>query len=85
MKYGDFSTHCGKYLDLLMDIRNGKYMGDDGQLSKEFFDFVSELEKEMNEAFENSSLPEKPDHKKINALILRVNEMVVMGKMGMSE
>ena len=78
LRNGDFSTYCGKYLDLLMDIRNGKYMGEDNQLIPQFFEMVNDLEKEMQLAFEESTLPEKPDAEKINALLYRVNEMIVL-------
>lgn len=77
---GDFSTYCGKYLDLLMDIRNGKYMGKDGQMIPEFFALVDKLEAEMLKAFEHTSLPEKPDRDKINKLICSVNEKIVRGE-----
>lgn len=78
LRKGEFSTYCGKYLDLLMDIRNGKYMGEDNQLIPQFFEMVDYLEKEMQLAFEESTLPEKPDAEKINALLYRVNEMIVL-------
>jgi predicted nucleotidyltransferase len=80
LKYGDFSTYCDKYLDLLMDIRNGKYMGEDGQMIPEFFALVDRLEAEMEEAFEHTALPEKPDREKINKLIYKVNEKIVRGE-----
>jgi predicted nucleotidyltransferase len=77
LKYGDFSTHCGKYLDLLMDIRSGKYMGENGQMVPEFFALVDKLELEMKESFECTLLPDKPNEEKINKLVCYVNEKVV--------
>jgi predicted nucleotidyltransferase len=80
LKYGDFSTYCDKYLDLLMDIRNGKYMDENGQMTPEFFALVNKLEAEMDEAFACTTLPEKPNMDKINKLILYANEKVVLGE-----
>lgn len=80
LKYGDFSTYCEKYLDLLMDIRNGKYMGEDGQMTPEFTALVDRLEAEMEAAFAITKLPEKPNREKINELICYVNEKIVRGE-----
>ena len=77
LKTGDFCTFCEEDHDLLMDIRNGKYMGPDKQMTPEFFALVDRLEEEMNEAFEHTSLPDKPDTEKINELICYVNEKVI--------
>lgn len=80
LETGTFSTYCNKYLELLMDIRNGKYMGDDGQMTPRFFTLVDTLESKMEVAFKTTSLPEKPDMNKINDLICYVNEKVVRGE-----
>lgn len=79
LRTGDFCTYCAEDHDLLMDIRNGKYMGEDGQMTPEFFAMVDALEKEMDEAFENTTLPDKPDYDAINKLVCSVNEKVVLG------
>lgn len=76
---GTFSTHCEKYLPLLMDIRNGKYMGEDGQMTKEFFDMVNELNNQMKLSFERTELPARPDMDKINDIICNVGEQIVTG------
>ena len=74
---GDFCTYREKDHKLLMDIRNGKYMSEDGQMLPEFKKMIDELEKEMDEAFANTSLSEKPDFDKINDLVCQINEMVI--------
>lgn len=63
--------------DLLMDIRNGKYLDDNSQPIPEFYEMVDDLEKRLDYDKENTSLPEKPDYKKINELIMSVNERIV--------
>ena len=77
LETGTFHTFCEKDHDLLMDIRSGKYAGADGQLSNEFFDMVDDLEKKMNKAAEVTSLPDKPDLKKIEDFLVEINEHVV--------
>lgn len=77
LKTGTFCTYRAIDHDLLMDIRNGKYMGKDGQLTPEFFAMVDALEKEMNEAFETSVLPDKPDKQKIDDFVYSVQERII--------
>jgi hypothetical protein len=76
LRTGDFCTYCADEHDLLMDIRNGRYMGADGQMTSEFFKMVDELEKEMNDAFAVTALDEKPDYAKINDFVYRINEQI---------
>lgn len=66
-------------LDYLMDIRNGKYLDEDGHPIEGFYDIVNEFEQRMNYAAKNSSLPEKPNYKAINELRMAINEKVVLG------
>lgn len=63
--------------DLLMDIRNGKYLDENKQPISEFYEMVDEYEKRMEYAKKNTSLPDKPDYKAINEFVASVNERVV--------
>ena len=65
--------------DLLMDIRNGKYLDNNRQPIPEFFEMVDELEKRLEYDKNNTSLPEKPNYKEINEFVASVNERVVKG------
>lgn len=65
--------------DLLMSIRNGKYLDNNRQPIPEFFEMVDEYEKKMQYAKENTDLPEKPDYKKIQEFVMDINERVVRG------
>ena len=71
-------TYREKEHDLLMNIRNGKYLDGDNQPVPEFFELVDELEKRLAYAKENTSLPETPDYKRINEFMASVNERVVL-------
>ena len=72
-------TFRSKEHDLLMSIRNGKYLDDNRQPIPEFFEMVDEYEKKMQYAKDNTDLPEKPDYKKIQEFVMDVNERVVRG------
>lgn len=66
-------TYREKEHDLLMDIRNGKYLDDEHQPIPEFFEMVDEFEKRLEYAKKNTSLPKDPDYKKINEFVADVN------------
>lgn len=80
LERGEINTYREKEHDLLMDIRNGKYLDDNRQPIPEFFEMVDEYEKKMEYAKEYSSLPDKPDFNKINDFMASVNERVVKGE-----
>ena len=73
-------TYREKEHDLLMDIRNGKYLDENKQPIPEFFEMVDELEKRLKYDAENTSLPDSPDYKKINEFVISVNERIVKGE-----
>ena len=66
--------------DLLMDIRNGKYLDSNNQPIPEFYEMVDDYEKKLDYAKLNTSLPDNPDYKKINEFMMSVNERVVRGE-----
>lgn len=66
--------------DLLMDIRNGKYLDSNKQPIAEFYEMVDEYEKRLEYAKENTSLPDSPDYNAINEFVASVNERVVKGE-----
>lgn len=76
----EINTYRDKEHDWLMDIRNGKYLDDNRQPIAEFFELVDELEKRLEYAKENTSLPDKPDYKRINEFKMSVNERIVRGE-----
>lgn len=73
-------TYREKEYDLLMDIRNGKFLNDNDQPIPEFYDMVAEYEKKLEYAKNNTSLPDNPDYKAINEFVASVNERVVRGE-----
>ena len=77
LRTGDMSTYMEEDHNLLMDIRNGKYMGDDGQMTPEFFLMINDLEKKMKAAYEKTALPEEVDKRRVEALVKTVMDDVV--------
>lgn len=63
--------------DLLMSIRNGEYLDANRQPTTEFYDLLNEYEKRFEYAKNNTSLPDVPNHKKINEFKMYVNERIV--------
>ena len=72
-------TYREKERDLLMSIRNGEYLDENRQPIPEFYDLLNEYEKRFEYAKKNTSLPEKPDCKRINDFRISVNERIVKG------
>ncbi len=63
--------------ELLMDIRNGKYLDENRQPLDSFYDMLNEYEKRLDYAKKHTSLPDLPDRKKIREFQLYVNERIV--------
>lgn len=66
--------------DLLMSIRNGEYLDENRQPTTAFYDLLNEYEKRFDYAKNNTSLPDVPDHKRINEFKMSVNERIVKGE-----
>lgn len=56
----------------LLDIRDGKMS------YEEIFLLVNKLENKFKYAFDNTELPERPDEKKINELVMEINKCILM-------
>ena len=65
--------------DLLMDIRNGKYLDSNDQPIPEFYEMVDDYEKRLDYSKLNTSLPDNPNYDEINNFVMSVNERVVRG------
>lgn len=60
--------------DLLMAIRNGDYLKEDGATpTPEFEKLIKEYETRFYKAAEETTLPDEPDYSAINKLILQIN------------
>lgn len=64
--------------DFLLEIRNGKFMSEDGSYDESFFDLINDLSKKFEYAIKNTSLPEKPDYKKVEKMVVEVNKKTIL-------
>lgn len=79
LEKGEINTYRENDREFLLEIRNGKYMMDDGTFTPEFFDMVEEYDKRLKIAAKETTLPDKPDYKKIEELVMAVNGAIVKG------
>lgn len=73
----DIITYREEEHNLLMDIRNGKYLDDKQQPTSDFYEMLNEYEKRFDYAKENTSLPELPDYKQIEELRIKLNKYAI--------
>ena len=77
LENGEIITYRKKDHDFLMDIRNGKYLDQNRQPIKEFYDMVDELDSKLQYLKEHTELPDKPDYKRINKFLEEANWSVI--------
>lgn len=77
LEKGEINTYRGQEHELLMDIRAGKFQKEDHTFDESFYDILSEYEKKLHYAAQNTDLPEEPDMKKVQDFVMAVNERVV--------
>jgi len=58
--------------ELLLDCRNGKYS------FEEALEMLQYYERKLEEAYEKSSLPEKPNYQEVNELLIEINREGLM-------
>jgi hypothetical protein len=74
---GEINTYRENEHGLLMSIRNGDFLGEDGKPNKEFFELVKEYENRLQKAKDLSILPDEPDKDRIEKFLITVNEKIV--------
>ena len=80
LEKGEINTYRDKEHDFLMKIRNGGYLDDNNQPTKEFYEIVDEYENKFDKLRETTDLPNNVDMNKVSDFVEKVNEMVVLGK-----
>lgn len=80
LEKGEIKTKRTEDHNLLMDIRNGKYMNEDGNMKPEFYELVAEIEQKCKKALETTKLPKKPDFKAIEQFLMEVNKKIINGE-----
>lgn len=77
LEKGEINTYREKEHDLLMDIRFGKFQKEDGTFHESFYEMLSDFEKKLHYAAENTDLPEEPDMENVQELVMTINERVI--------
>lgn len=80
LKYGEINTYRTKEHDLLMSIRNGDYLDELQQPTKEFMLMVKDYESQLNEAVKTSELPDVPDYKALDKLMMSIYNTYVFNR-----
>ena len=72
-KTGEIITYRSKEHDLLMDIRNGKYMYGDGmRVRPEFYDILNDVQNQYKDAVSHTVLPETPNMEEISSILQEI-------------
>lgn len=74
LEKGDIITYRETDKDFLLSIRNGKFQNEDHTFRPEFFDLVKEYEKRLEYAKNNTDLPNHPNMKRVEELVMSINE-----------
>lgn len=74
----DIITYRKNEHDLLMNVRNGCFMNEDGSYKSEFFDILNELKKKLDYAKNNTSLQKEPNYKKIEEFVVETNKKIIL-------
>lgn len=77
LEKGEINTYRENDREFLLEIRAGKYMLEDGTFAPEFFELVSQFEKRLERDAKESVLPNKPDMKRVEELVMTVAEMAI--------
>lgn len=70
----EINTYREAEQPLLMSIRRGEFQKPDGSYRDEFYELLSDCERRLAYAAEHTSLPDKPDEKRIEEFVVHVNE-----------
>ena len=77
LEKGEINTYRYDDRDFLLSIRNGKFQREDGSYRQEFFDLVTDYEKRLKYAKENTDLPTTPNMKRVEEFVMEVNRRAV--------
>lgn len=77
LEKGEINTYRYDDRDFLLSIRNGKFQKEDGSYKQEFFDLVTDYEKRLKYAKENTDLPATPNMKRVEEFVMEVNRRAI--------
>lgn len=77
LEKGKVVTYREDEKEELVGIRTGSYRNPDGSYKKEFFEYRDSLEKRLNYAYKNTSLPDTADMKIIEEFVMEVSKKII--------
>ena len=77
LEKGEINTYRYDDRDFLLSIRNGKFQREDGSYRQEFFDLVTDYERRLKYAKENTDLPAAPNMERVEEFVMEVNRRVI--------
>ncbi len=81
LEKGEIRTHRRDDLSILLAIRRGEYMQNDGTFSPAFYEILEEYERKLEEAASATTLPDNPDMDRVEKLVMRVNRYAITGEL----
>ena len=81
LEKGEIRTHRNEDLPLLLSIRKGDYMTQEGTFSSEFYEILEDYEHRLELAAEKTELPDNPDIEKVELFVERVNRYSITGEL----
>lgn len=79
LEKGEIRTHRTDDLELLRSIRRGDFQNEDKTFSKEFYRILSDYERRLEIATQNTDLPDNPDLEKVEQFVEYVNRRAIEG------
>lgn len=79
LEKGEIRTHRTDDLELLRSIRRGDFQKEDKTFSKEFYRILSDYERKLEIATQNTDLPDNPDMEKVEQFVEYVNRRAMEG------
>lgn len=76
LEKGEICTFREKEHDFLMDIRNGKFLDENQQPTKEFYDILTELNRKLDYLSIHTDLPDVAEKDKIDDFVAEVNQEI---------
>lgn len=76
LEKGEICTFREKEHDFLMDIRNGKFLDENQQPTKEFYDILTELNRKLDYLSIHTDLPDVVEKDKIDDFVAEVNQEI---------
>lgn len=76
LEKGEICTFREKEHDFLMDIRNGKFLDENQQPTKEFYNILTELNRKLDYLSIHTDLPDVVEMDKVDDFVMEINQEI---------